>query len=143
MLSRNISEKKVDERTNARMRRVRSKNTGPEMVVRRLLHGLGYRYVLHDKRLPGCPDLVFPSRSKIVFVHGCFWHGHSCKRGTQPKTNKEFWMTKINYNRERYARDVVELESNGWGIFLVWECETHKSNLELLKDRLVAFLDYE
>ncbi len=131
----------IDERTSARMSRIRSKDTLPEMVVRSMVHRLGYRYVLHDKRLPGCPDLVFPSRRKIIFVHGCFWHGHSCRRGTRPKTNPEFWAKKIEDNQARHTRNVRQLRVAGWRVLVVWECATHPSKSSTLKARLTKFLD--
>jgi DNA mismatch endonuclease, patch repair protein len=123
------------------MRRIRSKDTQPEMVVRSMVHRLGYRYVLHDKRLPGCPDLVFPARRKIIFVHGCFWHGHSCRHGTRPRTNSEFWAEKIAGNQARHARHVRQLREAGWRVLVVWECSTHPSKSSTLQHRLTAFLE--
>ena len=108
------------------MRAVKSRDTGPEMAVRRLVHSMGYRYRLHRKDLPGKPDLVFPSRRKAIFVHGCFWHGHTCRRGDrQPKTNAAYWSSKIARNRERYERQRAELDRDGWRVLTVWECQTH------------------
>ena len=106
------------------MREVKSKDTAPEMIVRRLLHALGYRYRLHRKDLPGCPDLVFSSRRKIIFIHGCFWHGHNCARGKRkPKTNTAYWSTKIARNQARYATALVKLKAARWHILTLWECE--------------------
>jgi DNA mismatch endonuclease (patch repair protein) len=123
------------------MSRIRSKDTKPEMVVRRLVHRLGYRYVLHDKRLPGSPDLVFPSRRKVIFVHGCFWHGHSCGRGFKPKTNEAFWSKKIVGNKARDAKRLRELRRQGWGVLTVWECGTVPDRLDSLRVRVVRFLE--
>ena len=106
------------------MTRVRGKDTQPEMRVRRLVHGLGYRYRLHRKDLPGNPDLVFPKRRKIIFVHGCFWHGHDCKAGRkQPKANQEYWTVKLARNRERDAVNQSLLRAQGWDVLIIWECE--------------------
>jgi len=110
------------------------------MVVRRLLHGLGYRYVLHDKRLPGRPDLVFTSRKKVVMVHGCFWHGHSCSLASNPKTNSVYWSAKIAGNRRRDTRNAEALRSTGWGVLEVWECSTMEKDLRQLESLLTAFL---
>ncbi|WP_019483916.1 very short patch repair endonuclease [Arthrobacter sp. TB 23] len=109
---------------SANMAKIRSTNTKPEMAVRRMLHGAGFRYRLHDQRLPGKPDLVFPSRKKVVFVHGCFWHRHSCPAGQKvPSTNREFWQKKLSLNHERDTRQLDGLAQLGWIGFVVWECE--------------------
>lgn len=122
------------------MRAVKSRDTGPEMTVRRLAHSMGYRYRLHRGDLPGKPDLVFPSRRKAIFVHGCFWHGHTCRRGDrQPKTNAAYWVNKISRNRQRYERQQDELHRSGWRVLTVWECETRER--DDLAARLRAFLD--
>lgn len=106
------------------MRRVKSKDTTPELFVRRLVHSLGYRYRLHRKDLPGRPDLVFPSRKKLIFVNGCFWHGHSCNRGSRlPKTNSEYWRNKINKNKMRDLKNIHSLRGLGWDVLVIWECE--------------------
>jgi len=105
------------------MSRVRGKDTKPELRVRSYLHTTGLRYVLHDKRLPGSPDLSFPSRKVAVFVHGCFWHGHEgCKKATIPATRPEFWRAKIEGNKERDQRDREALEALGWQVRIVWQC---------------------
>lgn len=132
------------EQRSALMSRIRSKNTAPEMLVRRMLHRLGYRYVLNDRRLPGRPDLVFPSRKKAIQVHGCFWHGHDCSRGFKPKSNSEFWAAKIETNRARDARNLIALRELGWDTLVVWECEMRLGgeNAELER-RLIAFLDVQ
>lgn len=122
------------------MRRIRSKDTAPELMVRSLVHRLGYRYRLHRKDLPGKPDLVFPSRKKIIFVHGCFWHGHDCSSVARtPKTNTGYWVGKILRNTERDARHQSELKALGWNLLVVWECEIRDA--EALSSRLTSFLE--
>lgn len=112
------------------MRAVKSKNTSPELKVRSLLHRAGYRFRLHNKALPGNPDLVFPGRNAILFVHGCFWHGHSCKRGARsPKSNARYWAEKIGKNRKRDTKHRAALRSAGWRVFTIWECELNDSTL--------------
>lgn len=121
------------------MSRIKGTDTGPEMVVRSLVFNMGYRYRLHDKRLPGKPDLVFRSRGKVIFVHGCFWHIHNCRYGqVKPKTNEEFWETKRRRSVERDRQNEAALSAAGWSLLIVWECET--KNLPLLKEKLRAFL---
>lgn len=108
---------------SAVMAKVRGRDTKPEMAVRRALHRLGYRYRLHAKDFPGAPDLLFPARGKAVFVHGCFWHGHECPRGSRmPKANADYWHKKIARNVERDAQAIAALEAAGWGVHVVWEC---------------------
>jgi DNA mismatch endonuclease (patch repair protein) len=121
------------------MAAVHSEDTGPEMAVRRILHGLGYRYRLHVRALPGRPDMVFPARRKIVFVHGCFWHRHGdCQYATSPKTRKVFWQSKFADNVERDRRAKRELKRMGWTVLTVWQCELKKR--ERLTRRLNDFL---
>lgn len=120
------------------MTRVKSKNTGPEMRVRKLLHGLGYRYRIHGKDLPGSPDIVFPGKKKMIFVHGCFWHGHDCRWGKLPKSNIEYWMSKIRDNRCRDSKNEDALRLLGWKCLVVWQCELKTP--EELKIKLVRFL---
>ncbi|WP_320411989.1 very short patch repair endonuclease [Mesorhizobium sp. Root172] len=128
-----------DKVRSANMRAIRSKNSRPEMAVRRCAHSLGYRYRLHDKRLPGSPDLVFRSRKKVIFVHGCYWHGHGCKRGgSGAKTNTEYWRPKIARNKERDKISVNKLTADGWNVLTLWECELN--DVHALKVRLVDFL---
>jgi DNA mismatch endonuclease (patch repair protein) len=104
------------------MAAIRGKDTKPEMAVRRHLHACGLRYGLHRKDLPGRPDLVLPRHRAVVFVHGCFWHGHDCKAGRLPKTRTEWWKAKIDRNRERDAGSKASLERMDWRVFEVWEC---------------------
>jgi DNA mismatch endonuclease (patch repair protein) len=121
------------------MARVKSRDTKPEMLVRRTVHSWGYRYRLHASDLPGKPDIVFRPRRRVIFVHGCYWHGHSCKYGiAQPKTNREFWEAKLLANRVRDARVQRLLRSEGWKVLIVWECETKKSSWQ---QRTRRFLD--
>ena len=120
------------------MARIGNVDTQPEMRVRRLVHRLGYRYRLHRRDLPGTPDLVFPVRRKIIFVHGCFWHQHDCPRGSRPASNQDFWNRKLDKNVLRDQANTAELEGIGWTVLVVWECET--KNLENLAQRLESFL---
>lgn len=129
------------EERSALMSRIRSKDTKPELVVRRLLHRLGYRYVLHDKRLPGRPDIVFPSRRAVILVDGCFWHGHHCVLASKPKTNSQFWSDKIVGNRNRDARNRRALRAQGWRVLSVWECSTRSGDLTNLERKLTRFLE--
>jgi DNA mismatch endonuclease (patch repair protein) len=121
------------------MQSVKSRDTGPEMAVRRMLHRAGYRYRLHVKKLPGSPDIVFPGRKKIVFVHGCFWHGHGCRIGRPPKSRLDFWAAKIEANRVRDAQKERELQAMGWSVLTVWQCEI--ADAERLEAQLKNFLD--
>ena len=121
------------------MRAVKGRDTAPEMQVRRLVFGLGYRYRLHRKDLPGKPDLVFIGRRKVVFVHGCFWHGHDCRRGCRtPKTNVNYWRNKLARNRERDAANVAALETKDWRVLVIWECDLRR-NVQITS-RLRRFL---
>ena len=122
---------------------VRGRDTRPEMVVRRLVHRLGFRYRLHRDDLPGTPDLVFPSRRKVIFVHGCFWHQHddpACWRSRLPKTRQEFWLPKLEANRVRDQRVIAALRADGWDPIVVWECQTTPTRLSTLRARLAEFL---
>jgi DNA mismatch endonuclease, patch repair protein len=112
------------ERRSRIMSNIRGKNTKPELVVRKLVHGLGYRFRLHRRDLPGSPDLVLPRLRKIIFVHGCFWHRHQgCKFAYTPKSNTEFWLAKLNANVTRDAAAQEALATRGWNVLVVWECE--------------------
>lgn len=105
------------------MQAVKSKDTAPELTVRRLAHKMGYRFRLHRKDLPGKPDLVFPGRHRVIFVHGCFWHGHDCIRGARvPKGNRDYWLKKIARNRARDQKNLERLTAAGWSSLVVWEC---------------------
>lgn len=121
------------------MRAVKSGDTAPELVVRSLAHRMGYRFRLHRKDLPGKPDLVFPGLCKAIFVHGCFWHAHDCKRGARvPKTNQDYWRSKIERNRGRDTKNIAALNADGWKTLVIWECETHSERT--LQKRMRAFL---
>lgn len=121
------------------MSRVRGKDTRPEMLVRRLLHGAGFRYRLHDGSLPGKPDLVFPRRRKVIFVHGCFWHRHEgCALARIPKSNRSFWLAKLDGNKARDETNQHRLREAGWGVLVVWECELRDKSM--LEKRLRSFL---
>lgn len=116
------------------MRGIRSKHTTPELVVRSLAHGLGLRFRLHVRDLPGCPDLVFPRHRTVVQVHGCFWHRHDCHLAAVPKTRVEFWQAKFDANKARDLRNRTRLEELGWRVLEVWECETLRP--EAVRNRL-------
>lgn len=127
-----------------RMSRIGGKDTKPEMVVRRLVHALGHRYRLHRADLPGRPDLVFPGRRKVIFVHGCFWHRHpdsSCKLARLPKSRHEFWIPKLEANAARDIRNEKALQELGWDCLVIWECET--KDRALLERKIEAFLHDE
>ena len=124
------------------MGRVPSKDTKPEMVVRRAVHSLGYRYRIHRAELPGRPDLVFSGRKVVIFVHGCFWHRHpGCRKATTPASNREYWLPKFRENKSRDKRKARELKKLGWRVVVVWECET--SDVETLKKRLCRELEID
>ena len=122
------------------MSRIRGKDTKPELMVRRLVHSLGYRYRLHVRSLPGCPDLVLPRHRKVIFVHGCFWHMHRCRYGrVVPKTNKKFWEKKRTGTVQRCRKNIKTLRRLGWKVLVVWECWTRDAST--LEDRLRRFLN--
>lgn len=124
---------------SALMARIRGRNTQPELVVRKIAHSLGYRFRLHRRDLPGTPDLVFPGRRSVVFVHGCFWHAHpGCKLAARPKTRPEFWQAKLEGNRRRDEAAIRELRRFGWRVLVVWECQLRKA--DRLVQRLASFL---
>jgi DNA mismatch endonuclease (patch repair protein) len=121
------------------MRRVKSRDTGPEKTVRRLLTGLGVRYRLHRKELAGKPDIVMAGRRLAIFVHGCFWHGHDCARGARvPQQNRDYWLAKVARNRDRDVASRAALEASGWRVEVIWECELKDE--AGLKARLVEML---
>jgi DNA mismatch endonuclease, patch repair protein len=122
------------------MRRIRSRDSRPELRVRKLLFGLGYRYRLSLKSLPGRPDIVFTARRKAIFVHGCFWHVHQgCRLSHQPTTNKAYWSTKLQRNVARDRAAVDQLAQMGWDVQVIWECQTR--DLAMLKAKLQGFLN--
>lgn len=125
---------------SSRMALVRAKDTKPELLVRRLVHGMGYRYRLHRRDLPGTPDLVFPARSKVIFIHGCFWHRHAhCALARLPKSRGDFWLPKLTANAERDARNVRALRRLGWSVLTIWECQL--GDTARLANRIRRFLD--
>lgn len=127
------------DRRSANMSRIRSKDTKPEMMIRRMLHGLGYRYRLHRRDLPGAPDLVFPARKKVILVHGCFWHQHKgCVDGRLPKSRKDYWQPKLLRNVERDRRNIAKLRRGGWQVLKLWECEILRD--KVVRARLIDFL---
>jgi DNA mismatch endonuclease (patch repair protein) len=133
-----ISDVFSPEKRSEVMSKIRSKNTKIELIVRKWLHYFGYRYRIHDKRLPGSHDIVLPKYKTAIFIHGCFWHLHNgCKIAKLPKTRVDYWMEKLNRNAERDKSKVKSLEEMGWNVIIVWECEIrHKP-----EDRLIALLE--
>ncbi len=130
----------TSERRSNNMARIRSRDTTPEMAVRKLLHRLGYRFRLHRRDLPGKPDIVFPSRKKVVFVHGCFWHQHpECREGRLPGTNVGYWAPKLHRNVERDKQAQEELAASGWDVLVLWECQVPDEGTLTLALR--SFLD--
>ena len=128
------------EKRNQIMSHVSGKNTKPELVVRSLLHKMGYRFRLYRKDLPGKPDITLPKYKKVIFVHGCFWHGHTdCPRSKRPTTNKKFWREKLDKNRERDKASIDNLKELGWDVLVVWTCEVN--NVFKLKSKLLSFLE--
>ena len=124
---------------SALMSRIRNRDSKAEMAVRRLLHGIGYRYRLHRSDLPGTPDLVFPGRSSVIFVHGCFWHMHEgCKRARMPKSRLAYWVPKLEGNRRRDRRNERSLRARGWRVMVVWECQV--ADLDRIERRARRFL---
>ena len=123
------------------MQAVKTKDTGPEWTVRRILYEHGFRYRLHPRTLPGRPDIVFPRRKKAIFVHGCFWHSHSCRKGQAPKSRLDYWAPKLSANSRRDAAKVAELEKLGWSVMTIWQCEI--ADRDLLIAKLTTFLGTE
>jgi DNA mismatch endonuclease (patch repair protein) len=122
-----------------RMRRIRKADTRPELIVRRLVHGMGFRYRLHDARLPGSPDIVLRRHRKVILVHGCFWHRHDCPDGRKlPRSRPEYWVPKLERNKRRDEAAEAKLREMGWGVLVVWECETNSGNQ--LQGKLRSFL---
>lgn len=128
-------DKLSQQRRSDNMRRIRSKDTTPELMLRRLVHAMGYRFRLHRKDLPGKPDLVFPGRKKVVFLHGCFWHQHkNCREGRLPGTRREYWEPKLARNQERDVLSEAALKSLGWHVLTLWECEVEKKPAAVSKE---------
>jgi len=128
-------------RRSENMRRIHNKHTKPEVRLRSLLHKMGYRFRLHDKDLPGKPDIVFSGRHKVIFVHGCFWHQHpGCREGRIPTSRRDYWEPKLNRNTIRDETALAKLNAKGWGTQVIWECEL-EGNLPQVLERIAAFLD--
>lgn len=133
-----MTDNRSQESRSALMARIGSKDTAPEMVVRRVLFAMGYRFRLHRSDLPGKPDIVFAGRRKAIFVHGCFWHAHGCRIGRPPKSHLEFWLAKLQRNTERDRENEQALWHQGWDVLTVWQCETKE--LSVLRNKLKSFL---
>ena len=129
-----------EEQRSYNMSRVKGANTTPELRVRRLIHSMGYRYRLHDRSLPGTPDVVFSRKKKAIFIHGCFWHQHNdCPASRRPASNQDFWNAKLDRNLERDSQNQQRLAERGWEYLLVWECELR--HIQVLRSRIQSFLD--
>src|SRR6266850_6730911 len=137
-MMRSMADVLTREQRSRCMSKVRAKNTKPEMIVRRLVHSLGYRYRLHVRTLPGTPDLVFNSRQRIIFINGCFWHQHGCGRNLVPATRREFWLPKLKRNCDRDLAARKQLQRCGWRILVIWECEV--KDAQKLAQRIESFL---
>lgn len=123
------------------MAKISGKNTKPEIIVRKIAHSLGYRFRLHKKELPGKPDIVFSKYKKVLFVNGCFWHGHNkCSRSELPTTRKKFWAEKIENNKKRDKSNKIKLKKMGWDYLVIWQCEIKKSSTEKLQKKIKNFL---
>ena len=133
-----MADNRTKESRSALMARIGGKNTAPELIVRRLLHSLGYRFRLYRRDLPGKPDIVFVSRRKIVFVNGCFWHAHGCRIGRPPKSGLDFWVPKLERNRQRDAQNRAKLRRLGWRVLAIWQCQTRFP--ERIEQKLKSFL---
>ena len=133
---------KVSEQRSRNMSAIKSKNTKPEIKVRKILHSMGYRFRLHSKDLPGSPDIVLPKYKTVIFVHGCFWHRHeNCKYASTPKTRKEFWNKKFTENKKRDSEIQEKIKILDWRSVVIWECET--KNIENLRDKIVYIFSQE
>lgn len=124
------------------MSNISGKNTKPEIIIRKITHRLGYRFRLHGKDLPGKPDIVFPKYKKVIFVNGCFWHGHiKCSRSKLPATRKKFWKDKIEGNKKRDKANKIKLKKLGWDYLVIWQCQIKQSNYEKIGIKVSAFLE--
>ncbi len=138
-----MTDKISPEGRSAIMRAIRSKDTKPEMVVRRIAHNLGYRFRLHYKNLPGKPDIVFPKWRSVIFVHGCFWHQHpdkNCINSRKPKSNSGYWQTKLSRNHARDTQNEAALQLQDWRVLVIWECQT--KDRQVLEQKLLSFLKH-
>ncbi len=124
------------------MSKISGKNTKPEIIIRKIAHSLGYRFRLHKKDLPGKPDIVFPKYKKVIFVNGCFWHGHkNCNRSKLPTTNTKFWEEKIEGNKKKDKSNYIRLKKLGWDYLVIWQCQIIKRNNPILINRIETFLN--
>ncbi|NIL17286.1 very short patch repair endonuclease [Pseudomonas sp. AN3A02] len=134
----------VDIETRSRMMaKIRSKNTSPELLIRKALHARGFRFRVHVKNLPGTPDLVLPKYNAAIFIHGCFWHGHDCRYFKAPRTRPEFWTEKIGKNNERDKRQLAAIQALNWRVLVIWECAVrhmNKDKTSLLIDETISWL---
>lgn len=133
-----MADNHTKEQRSYNMSRIRSKDNAPEEKVRKYLFSKGFRYRKNDKKLPGCPDIVLPKYKTVIFVNGCFWHKHDCKRFVWPSSNEEYWKKKILRNVERDAANMKELKELGWKVLIVWECELKKT---VINERLEALTE--
>jgi DNA mismatch endonuclease (patch repair protein) len=133
-----MTDKVTKQKRSEIMRAVKSKNTKPEVKLRKIIFGMGYRYSLHRKDLPGKPDIVLPGRQPIIFFHGCFWHGHNCAHGRRlPQTHRAYWINKISGNKLRDKRHVKQLSRDHWRVLVVWECQLQ--NEAVLRRKIATF----
>lgn len=136
---RKLLKDKLQKSRRATMQAVHSKDTKPEIAVRKLLSAMGYRYRIHRKDIPGKPDVVFIRKRKAIFVHGCFWHGHTCMAGQNlPRTNRNYWVPKLKHNQERDKRNMKLLKNDGWAVFVIWECQIKRQSF--LSEKVKQFL---
>ena len=133
----------IKEKRSKIMSKISGKDTKPELIIRKALFSEGYRYRLHRKDLPGNPDIVFPIRKKVIFVNGCFWHGHNCNKAALPTTNKSFWEKKLTGNKVRDKRNLTKLNAMGWKSLVIWQCQIKKNTLETQINKTKAFLEKE
>ena len=133
-----VADNHTKEQRSYNMSRIRSKNNAPEEKVRKFLFSKGFRYRKNDKKLPGCPDIVLPKYKTVIFVNGCFWHKHNCKRFVWPASNEEYWKKKILRNVERDEANVIALKELGWKVLVVWECELKKAIIDERLKMLVS-----
>ena len=131
---------KTTPQRSALMSRIRSKDTKPELLVRRVLHGLGYKFRLHVRELPGCPDIMMRRYSTIIQVKGCFWHGHNCLKGRLPRSNRSYWLPKLRLNKSRDLKNERRLRRMGWRVKTLWECRLKNMSAEKLRSKLAAML---
>ena len=138
---RKMADSRSPQQRSKIMSSVGTKNTGPELFVRRLLHAEGYRFSLHRRDLPGAPDIVMRRYGKVIFVNGCFWHAHSCRYGRPPKSRGDYWLPKLAKNAERDKQNISKLRKSGWSVLVVWQCETKRPSS--LRTKILRFMERE